>query len=287
MPRAQRRRTRITTLSAHKFSGRITTSTTTTAPSTLSVSKRSSKQTTQLEADNEAYAQRREFRATFKRALANGDRDELIEARRAISDKLTLAQHQAAHSDNPSSHEDDIRRYAKFMTQLDACERALGLPASCPVLLDHPPPIRTPGFRGYYAGTRSVSAEFIQRYPHLTTKQAVALADAESTVDALKSLHVAGGGVKRTARRTLDADLANAAPRSAPPSPPESTETSCLPSSPPTAVAPRGNDGGPLAARQRGLLVALSLVLNVAAALFAIVVGMRLSSEPGANDALA
>eukprot|EP00965_Chrysotila_dentata_P178081 5882359-Pleurochrysis_carterae.AAC.1 len=42
-----------------------------------------------LEEDNAVYAQRREYRAAFKRALADGDRDELIDVRRSLSDKLT------------------------------------------------------------------------------------------------------------------------------------------------------------------------------------------------------
>eukprot|EP00965_Chrysotila_dentata_P193736 6175935-Pleurochrysis_carterae.AAC.6 len=38
------------------------------------------------------------------------------------------------------------------MTQLDAREKELGLPSSCAALIDNPPPVRTPGFRGYFAG---------------------------------------------------------------------------------------------------------------------------------------
>eukprot|EP00965_Chrysotila_dentata_P050502 1673778-Pleurochrysis_carterae.AAC.1 len=60
----------------------------------------------------------------------------------------------AARSSNPSEFEGDIRRYAKFMARLDARERELGLPSSCGVLADHQSPVRTPGFRGYYAGSR-------------------------------------------------------------------------------------------------------------------------------------
>eukprot|EP00965_Chrysotila_dentata_P086086 2840778-Pleurochrysis_carterae.AAC.1 len=69
-----------------------------------------------LEADNKAYAEHREFRAAFKSALAHGDPDVLIDVRRTLSDKLTIAQHEAARSSNPSSFEGDIRRYAKYMT---------------------------------------------------------------------------------------------------------------------------------------------------------------------------
>eukprot|EP00965_Chrysotila_dentata_P097933 3238059-Pleurochrysis_carterae.AAC.1 len=85
----------------------------------------------------------------------------------------------AARSSNPSECKGDIRRYAKFMAPLDARERELGLPSSCSVLADHQSPVHTPGFRGYYAGSRYVPAEVIQRYKHLTTEQAVALDDAE------------------------------------------------------------------------------------------------------------
>eukprot|EP00965_Chrysotila_dentata_P095136 3144918-Pleurochrysis_carterae.AAC.1 len=65
------------------------------------------------------------------------------------------------------------------MARLDARERELGLPLSCSILVDHQSPVRTPGFRGYFAGCQYVPAEVIQRYPHLTTEQAAALADAE------------------------------------------------------------------------------------------------------------
>eukprot|EP00965_Chrysotila_dentata_P052225 1732837-Pleurochrysis_carterae.AAC.1 len=112
-----------------------------------------------LDAENAEYAERRNYRAAVKRALAHGDPDELVDLRRSLSDNLIRAQHVAARSSSPSECEDDIRRYAKFMARLDARERELGPPSSYSVLADHQSPVRTPGFRGYYAGCRYVPAE--------------------------------------------------------------------------------------------------------------------------------
>eukprot|EP00965_Chrysotila_dentata_P014896 492757-Pleurochrysis_carterae.AAC.1 len=128
------------------------------------------------------------------------------------------------------------------MSQLDARELELGLPSSCSALIDHPSHVRTPGFRGNFAGTRPVSADVIQHYPHLTTKQTVALADAESSLESLRSLNLANAVAdprpRRVAadgpsvRRAINADLADAVPPSAPPSPPapspqSSPDTQC------------------------------------------------------------
>eukprot|EP00965_Chrysotila_dentata_P096123 3175662-Pleurochrysis_carterae.AAC.1 len=139
------------------------------------------------------------------------------------------------------------------MEQLDDRESALGLPSSCAALVDHPSPIQTPGFRGYFAGVRPVSAEIIQRYPHLTTEQAVALSDAESTVDTLRTRFADNLNVNRGVRRALDADLACAEPPSAPPSPPE-----VQPSAPSSNLQhPRATASTP-----RSALFALSVLLN-------------------------
>eukprot|EP00965_Chrysotila_dentata_P095661 3162284-Pleurochrysis_carterae.AAC.1 len=94
------------------------------------------------------------------------------------------------------------------MTQLDSRERELGLPSSCSVLIDHRAPIQTPGFRGYFAGVRQVPAEVVQRYPHLTTLEAMALSDAETAVDVLKRSCSINDGANRDVRRTLEPDLA-------------------------------------------------------------------------------
>eukprot|EP00965_Chrysotila_dentata_P077049 2544059-Pleurochrysis_carterae.AAC.1 len=65
------------------------------------------------------------------------------------------------------------------MTRLDNRERELGLPSSSHLLVDRPSPVRTPGFRGYFANETPVPAEIITRYPHLTTVQALAAAVAD------------------------------------------------------------------------------------------------------------
>mmetsp|Transcript_22364 Transcript_22364/g.43470 ORF Transcript_22364/g.43470 Transcript_22364/m.43470 type:complete len:101 (+) Transcript_22364:30-332(+) len=89
------------------------------------------------------------------------------------------------------------------------------LPAACTLTNDHPSPVRTPSFRGYYAGNCRVPAEVIKRFPHLTTVKAAAAADAERAQQRVASS-------ARPVRRALDTELKMSAPPSAPPSPPSS-----------------------------------------------------------------
>eukprot|EP00965_Chrysotila_dentata_P071544 2363426-Pleurochrysis_carterae.AAC.3 len=107
------------------------------------------------------------------------------------------------------------------MTQLDTREHALGFPLSCSALINNPAPICTPGFSGYFAGTRPVAANVIQRYPHLTIEHVAALSDAERAVDALKLSYPANDSTSCNVRSALEADLAVAAPPSTPRSPPK------------------------------------------------------------------
>eukprot|EP00965_Chrysotila_dentata_P257368 6212866-Pleurochrysis_carterae.AAC.1 len=130
-----------------------------------------------------------------------------------------------------------------------------GIP-TCAVLIDHPPPIRTPGFRDYFAGTRRRG-----------------ISDAESTVDALRSLIVNDTNANRSVRRALEADLACAKPPSAPPSPPEAQ-----PSAPsPSLVQPHA-----VAVTPHGTLFVLSALLNVAVVSLALLYGLGMSGDSGA-----
>eukprot|EP00965_Chrysotila_dentata_P227291 6195911-Pleurochrysis_carterae.AAC.1 len=126
-----------------------------------------------LQRGNEEYAEHRRYRAWCKESLARGDSGQLVELRRSLGLRLTRAQHDAARSGDPTDI-DDIRRYARMMTRLDEREEQLSLPSSRAVLLE-PSPIKTPGFRGYFAGDTPVPAEAIQAAPHLTTVQAAEL----------------------------------------------------------------------------------------------------------------
>eukprot|EP00965_Chrysotila_dentata_P145460 4804501-Pleurochrysis_carterae.AAC.1 len=127
----------------------------------------------ELQRGNEEYAEHRRYRAWCKQTLARGDRQELVELRRSLDCRLTRAQHDAARSGDAADI-DDIRRHARMMTRLDRREEQLALPSSRAVLLE-PSPVKTPGFRGYFAGETPVPAEAIQAAPHLTTVQAAEL----------------------------------------------------------------------------------------------------------------
>eukprot|EP00965_Chrysotila_dentata_P038475 1278480-Pleurochrysis_carterae.AAC.1 len=175
------------------------------------------------------------------------------------------------------------------MAQLDSRERELGLPLLYSALLNHPSPVRTPGFRGYFAGCRPVPAEVIQRYPHLTTEQAVALSDAElemqtlehtirSATHGVSSLRVADSAASQhpkrdvPARRALDLDGASASPPSVPPSPPDAPSTP----EPPRSHAPE------TPRRPACSLLVLSLLINAAVLASAVLLGIRFADESGA-----
>eukprot|EP00965_Chrysotila_dentata_P197946 6178510-Pleurochrysis_carterae.AAC.4 len=178
------------------------------------------------------------------------------------------------------------------MARLDARERELGFPSSYSALLNHQSPVRKPGFRGYFAGHRPVPAEVIQRYPHLTTEQAIALADAELTVKTLKSTHLNAPLRPRcapganTTKRALNADLATASPLSAPSFPP-APPAPAPPSSNDNAERHAPNDGGTVHHLfSRGSVLTMSLIVDAIVISLAVIVGLRFSDESGALASL-
>eukprot|EP00965_Chrysotila_dentata_P243011 6205184-Pleurochrysis_carterae.AAC.3 len=104
-----------------------------------------------LAANNERYMQGRQERTRIKKTLERGNPDEFKDLRSELSDDPVTAQHYAARDLQLDSYGDIIRRFASWLTRLDKRERELGLPLSNCALVDRPSPVRTLGFRGYFA----------------------------------------------------------------------------------------------------------------------------------------